>query len=46
MTWEFLMVVLFAEGVLKKYGELGGDLHLVEINRGQNGLGLSLAGNR
>ena len=35
------------ERLLKKYGDLGGQLHMVEIKRGgSNGLGLSLAGNR
>ena len=37
----------FTEKVIKAYGELGGDLHLVAVNRaGGNGLGLSLVGNR
>ena len=35
-----------AEKVVKAYGELGGDLHVVSVERGSNGLGLSLAGNR
>ena len=34
------------EKIVKTYGDLQGDLHLIEIDRGQNGLGLSLAGNR
>ena len=37
-----------AEKIVKKYGELGGQLHLVELEKDSagNGLGLSLAGNR
>lgn len=38
--------MLVAERLLKQYGELGGDLHMVELDRANNGLGLSLAGNR
>ena len=34
------------EKVVKAYGELGGDLHLMSIERGSNGLGLSLAGDK
>ncbi|XP_046567946.1 multiple PDZ domain protein-like isoform X9 [Haliotis rubra] len=30
----------------KKYGELSGDIHLVDLSTGSNGLGLSLAGNK
>ncbi|XP_013421813.1 multiple PDZ domain protein isoform X5 [Lingula anatina] len=30
----------------RKYGDLNGVLHLLEIERGSNGLGLSLAGNK
>ncbi len=37
---------MFPEKILKTYGDLGGELHLVEVERGRNGLGLSLAGNR
>ena len=39
--------VYISERLLKHYGELGGQLHMVEVKRqGSNGLGLSLAGNR
>ena len=40
----------FVDKVLRMYGELNGDLHLVELDRGQNcgagSIGLCLAGNR
>lgn len=34
------------ERVLRRYGDLGGEVHLVDLNRGGNGLGISLAGNK
>ncbi|XP_078575731.1 multiple PDZ domain protein-like [Branchiostoma floridae x Branchiostoma japonicum] len=34
------------ETVQKRYGDLNGDLHIVELQKGERGLGLSLAGNR
>ncbi|XP_074644065.1 multiple PDZ domain protein-like isoform X4 [Tubulanus polymorphus] len=34
------------KSIHKKYGDLNGSLHLIELERGQNGLGLSLAGNK
>lgn len=37
---------LFPEKLQKKYGELSGDIHLVDLSTGSNGLGLSLAGNK
>ncbi len=37
---------MLAENIIQKYGELKGDLHLIEFNKGSNGLGVSLAGNR
>lgn len=36
----------FSERVLRRYGDLGGDVHLVDLTRGGNGLGISLAGNK
>jgi multiple PDZ domain protein len=37
-----------AEKIVEKYGDLGGQLHMVEFQRikGHHGLGMSLAGNR
>ncbi|XP_019642087.1 PREDICTED: multiple PDZ domain protein-like [Branchiostoma belcheri] len=32
--------------VQKRYGDLNGELHIVELQKGERGLGLSLAGNR
>ena len=37
---------LLPDKVVATYGELGGQLHMVEFERGDNGLGVSLAGNR
>ena len=46
MSTALLITFLFTEKIIKKYGELSGELHLVEFNKGNNGLGVSLAGNR
>ena len=40
------LVVVFSDRVLRRYGDLGGDVHLVDLTRGGNGLGISLAGNK
>ncbi|XP_071131109.1 multiple PDZ domain protein-like isoform X13 [Mytilus edulis] len=32
--------------VLRRYGDLGGEVHLVDLTKGGNGLGISLAGNK
>ena len=37
---------VLSEKLVSKYGELPGDLHVVEVERDSNGLGLSLVGNR
>ncbi|XP_034019902.1 multiple PDZ domain protein isoform X2 [Thalassophryne amazonica] len=34
------------EDIIQRYGNLPGDLHMIELEKGQMGLGLSLAGNR
>lgn len=34
------------ESVLRRYGNLPGVLHMIELEKGETGLGLSLAGNR
>lgn len=39
-------VFFLAEKVKTKYGDLSGVLHMVELTKGSNGLGLSLAGNK
>jgi len=40
-------VTVFIVGkVLRMYGELNGDLHLVDLDRGTGSIGLCLAGNR
>ena len=38
--------VCVVDKVLRMYGELNGDLHLVELERGTSSIGLCLAGNR
>ena len=35
-----------AEKIQKKYGDLPGEVLLIELQKGSNGLGLSLAGNK
>jgi len=40
------VVVCIVEKVQRTYGELSGDLHLVDIDRGAGSIGLCLAGNR
>lgn len=35
-----------AEKVVERYGSLPGVLHMIELEKGRSGLGLSLAGNR
>ncbi len=37
---------VISERILKSYGDLTGELHVVEFTRDRLGLGLSLAGNR
>ncbi|KAM9449687.1 multiple PDZ domain protein isoform 3-T3 [Clarias gariepinus] len=36
----------WTEKVFNRYGSLPGELHMIELEKGQTGLGLSLAGNR
>lgn len=42
LPWSYL----FSEKVSARYGDLKGELRLVELNKCGNGLGLSLAGNK
>lgn len=35
-----------SESVVRRYGNLPGVLHMIELEKGKTGLGLSLAGNR
>lgn len=37
---------MHAEKVVERYGSLPGVLHMIELEKGRSGLGLSLAGNR
>lgn len=41
-----LCVCVQAEKVVERYGSLPGVLHMIELEKGRSGLGLSLAGNR
>ena len=34
------------EKIQKKYGDLPGELHLIDLQKGTGGLGISLAGNK
>lgn len=35
-----------SENIIQRYGSLPGVLHMIELEKGKTGLGLSLAGNR
>lgn len=39
-------MILFVEKIQRQYGDLNGDLHLVDLNRGHGSLGINLAGNK
>lgn len=41
-----LNLILFSEKIQKKYGDLNGNTFVVDLNKGSNGLGISLAGNK
>uniref|UniRef100_A0A671WUJ1 Multiple PDZ domain protein n=1 Tax=Sparus aurata TaxID=8175 RepID=A0A671WUJ1_SPAAU len=40
------LICLFSENIIQRYGSLPGVLHMIELEKGKTGLGLSLAGNR
>lgn len=40
------MTPSLSESVVRRYGDLPGVLHMIELEKGKTGLGLSLAGNR
>lgn len=40
------MMLLYVENVRDRYGTLTGELHMIELEKGRSGLGLSLAGNK
>ncbi|MGH0144721.1 UNVERIFIED_CONTAM: hypothetical protein FKN15_043774 [Acipenser sinensis] len=37
---------MLPEKIRQRYGDLPGELHMIELEKDQHGLGLSLAGNR
>lgn len=37
---------LHLEKIMQRYGNLPGELHVIELEKGRTGLGLSLAGNK
>lgn len=41
-----LSAVPLSENIIQRYGSLPGVLHMIELEKGKTGLGLSLAGNR
>lgn len=43
---EMWLLCVQAEKVVERYGSLPGVLHMIELEKGRSGLGLSLAGNR
>lgn len=36
----------YIENIRERYGTLKGELHMIELEKGRSGLGLSLAGNK
>ena len=46
MIFHNSSIPLFSERIQRRYGELNGELLLVELRRGSTGLGISLAGNK
>ena len=40
------LFLLCAENIRERYGSLTGELHMIELEKGRSGLGLSLAGNK
>lgn len=41
-----LHILLHLEKIMQRYGNLPGELHMIELEKGKTGLGLSLAGNK
>lgn len=41
-----LDLLSLSENIIQRYGSLPGVLHMIELEKGKTGLGLSLAGNR
>lgn len=41
-----LPILLHLEKIMQRYGNLPGELHMIELEKGKTGLGLSLAGNK
>ena len=49
LSWPYYYFIYFlssSERIQRRYGELNGELLLVELRRGSTGLGISLAGNK
>lgn len=40
------MLCFFVEKIRQRYADLPGELHIIELEKDKNGLGLSLAGNK
>jgi len=41
-----LCFLIFPEKIRQRYADLPGELHIIELEKDKNGLGLSLAGNK
>lgn len=41
-----MILLLCVENIRERYGALTGELHMIELEKGRSGLGLSLAGNK
>lgn len=42
----YIFISPFLEKIRQRYAELSGELHIIELEKDKNGLGLSLAGNK
>lgn len=43
---SFFSLSFWLEKISQRYGNLSGELHMIELEKGKTGLGLSLAGNK
>lgn len=44
--FNFLFIFILIEKIRQRYADLPGELHIIELEKDKNGLGLSLAGNK
>uniref|UniRef100_A0A8B9FBD0 PATJ crumbs cell polarity complex component n=1 Tax=Amazona collaria TaxID=241587 RepID=A0A8B9FBD0_9PSIT len=44
--YRLILCLIFLEKIRQRYADLPGELHIIELEKDKNGLGLSLAGNK